>query len=286
MIRAAFAGLLAAFSLAFTALAAPPPPPPPLPDGTPETIGGYNTVEMYRNFAAWTEREAEAGLKARFELEDALAALNNDIRVMSFKVKGDWPYYGSAGGIEEVCEQPEGSLFKMGRATLTKKQIAENCYWQLRVLDLNDAREMALSWMGPAFDVDRAAAHLASLGVSSDTPLLRAKIDWSGYLDPAPLKTAPVLRSRVWTSRTCDMFPTAFHALQSIPVNGFQIEGFNKRATIESSIPHSPWLDVTVFSVNGGAKGELRYSGYAGMPSTLLDVVDNLMDTCDPEAPA
>lgn len=283
MIRAALAGLLTACTLALTAIAAPPPPPPPLPDDTPETIDGYNTFYMYRNFTGWTQREAAAGLKARADLADTALTLDNGIRVMSFRVKADWPYYGSAGGIEEVCEQPEGALFSTGRATLSEEEIAELCYWQLRVYDLKDAREKAQTWMGAAFDVQRAADYLASINIPKDVDFTRKKIDWSGYQSSEALRTAPVLRQRIYTSRTCDMFPAAFDAIQSIPLSGFQIEGFNKRAEIDHGIPHSSWLDVTVYSVNGGAEGQLRFFGYAGMPSTLLDVVDNLIDTCEPE---
>ncbi len=283
MIFRPLAILAAALTLVSAAIAAPPPPPPQLADDTPETINGYNTAYMYRNFTGWTAREAADGLKLRTELDDTVVALDNGIRVMSFSVKGDWPYHGSSGGIEEVCEKPEGALYSTGRATLSEAEIAELCYWQLRVIDLHDAREKALTWMGEAFDAQRAADYLDSIKIPKDVDFTREKIDWSGYQSSGELKTAPVLRSRLFTSRTCDMFPAALDAIQSIPLSGFQIEGFNRRARIESSIPHSPWLDVSVFSINGGARGELRFTGYAGMPSTLLDVVDNLIDTCEPE---
>ena len=288
MIRAALSGL-AFLSLGLAAAeAAPPPVPPGLPDGTPETIEAYDTAAMQRHFIRWTEREAAKAVRESVKSKELMLSLGSTVRVLSFSILGDWPYTDSVGGIEQQCDYDPNSImpFIVGTSALSAEEIAEKCYWQLRVNDARDAKSFAAKWIAD-FDPQRAAEYLKSLGIKPGKDLMARTIDWSGYQDPAVLGEAPTLKSRIWTSRTCDAFPAALDKVESISLGNLNIENYGTPSETAPAIAHSPWLTVTAYSINAGSKASVEFSGRAGAPATLLDAVDSIIAACEPlPAPA
>ena len=284
MIRTMIAGLLAVSVFTSAAGAAPPPPPPSLPEGTPETVDGYDTQMMYRSFIGWTQREAAKAIREVHEQQDLMVQIGGDNRALSFRVSGDWPYTDAAGGLEQQCDTDPDDIMGLitGTAGMTEEEIAGRCYWQLRVINGSGAKDLAQSWMGAGFDPLRAAAHLASLGIAPGTELRGKGVDWSGYQDPSAFRQAPVLRQRTYTSRSCEAFTESLKALEGLSLGNIDIDGFGTPSEIDYGIPHSPWLNVTVFSVNGGSKAEISFSGYAGMASYALNPVDAIIGSCEP----
>lgn len=285
MIRSLLAGFVGILTFTSVASAAPPPPPPALPDDIPPIVQGYDTAEMYRVFIRWTERESEKAISAAHEKHDLLMRIGGDARVVSFRVHGDWPYTDVAGSLEQECDSDPNDMLGLitGTASLSDDEIAARCYWQLLVIDGKGSKALAQSWMGEAFDPQAAAAHLASLGIGPGSDLKSQPIDWSGYQDASALSRSPALRTRRYTSRTCDAFEDSLKAYEGMTLGDINIEGFGDPSEVEYGIPHSPWLNVTVFSVNGGSKAEISFSGTAGMVSNLLNPVDAIIGGCEPE---
>ena len=285
MIRSLLAGLAAALAFTSAASAAPPPPAPALPEDTPPAVQGYDTAEMYRAFILWTEREAEKAVNTAHEQHDLLTRVGGDVRVVSFRVHGDWPYTDLAGSLEQECDTDPDDMIGLitGAASLAEEEIAERCYWQLLVFDGKDAKTLAQSWMGKAFDPQAAAAHLASLGIRPGSNLMAQAIDWTGYRDASAMARAPVLRTRRYTSRTCDAFEDSLKAYEGMTLGDINIDGFGKPSEIEYGIAHSPWLNVTVFSINGGSRAEVSFSGTAGIVANLLNPVDAIIGQCEAE---
>ncbi|MEM5515565.1 hypothetical protein WNY37_01300 [Henriciella sp. AS95] len=283
MMRAAFAGLMAALTFVPAAFAAPPPA---LPDGTPATIEGYETSLLYRHFIRWTERESSKAVRESVKKTELMLSLGNDVRVLSFSILGHEPYTDAAGGLEQQCDyDPDNMMqFIVGTASLTEEEIAEKCYWRLRLNDATGARPIAQAWID-AFDPQRAANYLKSQGIKPGKDLMSRTIDWSGYQDPAALAKAPALRSNVWTSRTCGSFPAALDQIESISLGNINIRDYGTGGETAPSKPDSPWLTVTAYSINAGAKASIEFSGTAGAPATLIDILDALTDACEPLPP-
>ena len=283
MIRAALSGLtFLSFGLMF-ADAAPPNGAPALPEGTPAKIDGYDTGLLYRHFIRWTERESSRAVRESVKSTDLMLKIGNDVRVLSFSVLGKQPYTDAVGGLEQQCDYDPNSIMPLivGTASLTEKEIAEKCYWRLRLNDATGAGPIAQGWIDN-FDPQRAATYLKSQGIKPGADLMARTIDWSGYQDPSALAKAPAIRANTWTSRTCDAFPAALDQIEQISLGNINVQNYGTESQMAPSSLDSPWLSVTAYSVNAGAKTSIEFSGRSGAPATLIDILDKLTDACEP----
>lgn len=283
MIRTMLAGLAAAFSLALPAIAAPPPPPPALPEDTPEHVDGFYTPAIYGDFVRWLQDEADAAIQESHEA--ALANLEGEAytQLLDIHIHADWYYRDVAGSLERICHsRPDDyDVNVVGTSSLSNEQIEEHCTWQLRLIDGPGSEELARSWMGAAFDPVRAAAYLREQGVTPDTKFYEADTDWSGYHSASAFRTE-TLRTRTWTSLTCDAFTPALQELESYGPGKFDVPDFGREEEEDHDIPHSSSLEVTVFTLSGGSPAELTFRGTAGIARQLIRTLDGIVGNCEP----
>ncbi len=284
MRRVLVAGFLALAPFTLPATAAPPPPPPALPEGTPETVDGFYTSAMYSDFVGWLQDEADAAITERQARDIARLTGPAFTQLLSLHIHADWYFRDVAGGLERICTSHprDFDINVVGSNHLTHAEIAEHCYWQVRLIDGPQSEQIALSYQGAAFDPVRAAAHLRAQGVSPDTELYKIDVDWSGYQNGDAFRTNG-LRTRTWTSRTCDAFAPALAKLESLETGPVDVPGFGSETKKAHGIPHSSRLEVTVFTVLGGNDAKITLEGSAGMARSIVTILDGIVGGCAPE---
>lgn len=279
--RSRAAPAAALLALGFPLLAQAQSGMPPLPDGTPASIEGYDTTSMYKSFYQWTREKAEKAV----ELWAWSAATGTLLFFDSAYVEFEWeisPFRSYQGSITLNCESAtESPLFGVSRPMLTDEQAAEQCAWQLNLVDNPGADAIAVSWLGTNFDTAAAAAYLTSQNMPKGKLTYRT-VDWSGYRDPAVFSKAPALRVRSFSARTCPAITGILDRLETVELGRIDIEylGDDTVRTKGDWIEDAPFTRVTVKSRNAGKTMEISFSGQDSLTQSIRTDALAIAENC------
>lgn len=243
---------------------------PPLPDGTPETVAGYDTASMYRKFTDWMSDKVRKSVEMRAWSMGTGGSLFLDTAYVKFDWDDDVLTFTS-GNISLECDDPgSNSLFGPSRFTLTDQQAAELCAWNLHIVDSPGAADVAASWLGENFDTASAAAHLAGAGAAKGK-INYQSIDWTGFRDASVLSRAPVIRVRSYSHRNCPAITDILARLETVQLGRIDIEYFGEdtEAAKGDWDEDIPFVHVSVQSRNAGKRMEVGFSGKSALPRSI-----------------